>query len=89
MFMPQHSIRRFEFRPYFYEPEKEEDEGKRRIKFRRLLRSPKPEKKPVRRWLILAIGILFLIWYLQQVQGPPKIEVQDIQVEDISPVQIQ
>ncbi len=89
MFMPQHHIRRFSFKPYYYDPEAEETDEKHRIKFRRLRKSPKPEKKPVRRWLILAIGIFFLIWYLQKVQEPPKLEIQDIRIEDISPVEVQ
>ncbi|RME01426.1 MAG: hypothetical protein D6814_01565 [Calditrichaeota bacterium] len=87
MFMPQQTFRRFEFKPYYYDPDKEEEDEKHRIKFRRLLKSPKPVKKPVRRWLILAIGVLFIIWYLQSIQKPAKIEVQHIQIEDITPAQ--
>ena len=86
MFMPNQRIRRFGFIPYYYNPEETEDEdGRRRIKFKRIRRSPKPEKKPVRRWLILLIGIAFIIWYLHKAAGPQKIEVQDIRIEDVSP----
>jgi len=86
MFMPSQKIRRFEFIPYYYNPEaSEDDDGKRRIKFKRIRRSPRPEKKPVRRWIILLIGIAFLIWYLHKAAGPQKIKVQDIRIEDVSP----
>lgn len=84
MFMRQQPIRRFKITPYFYDPEKENEENAG-IKFRRILHSPRPGKKPVRRWLILVIGLLFFIWYFQNMQKPQKIQVENITIEDITP----
>lgn len=84
MFYSKVPIRRFGFKPYYYDPEKEanEDGG---IKFRRILKSPRPEPKPVRRWLIMAIAVAVMIWYLGKVNASRPIQVETIIIEDITP----
>ncbi len=54
-------VRRFSYQPYYYDPEKEEREG-RKIKFRRM-RSSKSVKRRSLIWLfiILAFIIYFII----------------------------
>lgn len=83
--MPKPTIRRFGFKPYYYDKEKEERDEKHRIKFKRLLKSPRPERKPIRRWLLLVIAILYLIWYLNNVKRSEPIQVESLRIEDVSP----
>ena len=84
MFFKQPRIRRYEITPYYYDKDKAEQDDGPRIRFQRITRSEKPIKKPMRKTIILAIGMAFIIWYFhsQAKQGPIKVE--SIQVEDIS-----
>lgn len=83
--MPMQKARQFSFHPRYYNPEEDEAENHPRIRFKRLLRSPKPQKKSVRRYLILAIGLIFFIWYMHRVQEQQPIQIEDIRIEDITP----
>ncbi|KAA3616535.1 MAG: hypothetical protein DWQ05_12455 [Calditrichaeota bacterium] len=86
MFFKQPQSRRFKITPYYYDKEKDEAEvyGLPRIRFKRMALSKRPERKPVRRAVILLIGIGFIFWYLQYKAQQAPIQVEMIQVEDIS-----
>jgi hypothetical protein len=85
MFLHRPPIRQFGFKTYYYNPDKEIEEDEHRVKFKRILRSPKPARKPVRRWLILLIGLLFFIWYFQNTRKPSTIHIENVIIEDVSP----
>ena len=85
MFLHRPPIRRFGFQTYYYNPEKESEDEGHRIKFRRILRSPKPTKRPIRRWLIFLIGLLFFLWYFHNIEQSTEIVIEDVTIEDISP----
>lgn len=86
MLFKQPQTRRFKITPYYYDKEKDEAEifGLPRIRFKRLLHSQKPQKKPVRKTVVLLIGVGLLIWYLNDKAQNAPIQVEMIQVEDIS-----
>ncbi|MCA9732502.1 MAG: hypothetical protein H6696_07875 [Deferribacteres bacterium] len=86
MFFKQPQARRFKITPYYYDKDKDEAEiyGLPRIRFKRLLHSQKPNKKPVQKTIILLFGVFLLIWYLQNKSQNAPIQVEMIQVEDIS-----
>lgn len=85
MFLHRPPIRRFSFKSYYYDPDKEIEQEEHQIKFKRILRSPLPAKKPVRRWLILLIGLPFFIWYFQNIRKPSTIQIENVIIEDVSP----
>ena len=77
-------IRRFKFQSYYYDPGKDVEEGEARIKFKRLRKSPKPQSKSSRRTVIFLIMVGYFIWYLSSVEQNQPLQVEKIQVEDIS-----
>ncbi len=85
MISPRYSSRKFGFHTYYYDPNKDDDE--KRIKFKRILKSPKPAKKPLRKYLLLTIIIAFFVWYLNDLgtRAPLEIRLENISVEDVSP----
>lgn len=85
MFLHRPPIRRFGFQTYYYNPDNENQEKTHRIKFKRILRSPKPVKKPIRRWVIFLIGLLFFLWYFHGIDRPQDVVIEDITIEDVSP----
>ncbi|MCA9742860.1 MAG: hypothetical protein H6695_20575 [Deferribacteres bacterium] len=85
MLLHKPPIRRFSFKSYYYDPESEMDENEKRIKFKRILHSPRPAKKPVRRWFVLLVGMIFFIWYFNNTQTPSTITIEDVTIEDVSP----
>ena len=80
------SPREFSYKPRFYDPEKEEQEetGKRQLHFRRILRRPPLQKKPVTRLVLLFILLIFGFWYLQEKALEPPKKLEAIQVEEIA-----
>lgn len=79
--------REFHYRPWYYQPEKEADEesGKRRIHFRRILRRPRSQKKPMTLWILGVILILYIYWHLnnETLVNSKPIQIEQIQIEDI------
>jgi hypothetical protein len=59
--------RGFEFKPRFYEPEPDEDEG--RIHFQRILKSPPAQKGSTFRLLVLFIALFLIFLYLYRAGG--------------------
>jgi hypothetical protein len=58
--------RQFEFRPRYYDPQAEENDGKTRVKFRHIRRETTvPRSNPVR-LLIIVLILLFAIIYLNK-----------------------
>lgn len=85
MFLKQPKIRQFEYLPRFYRPEAEAGEdGKRRIKFRRIVeRRYQVQKRPI--WLMLIILLIliflarFFFYSVNSKQATGKFE--DIKIE--------
>ncbi len=90
MLFPARSPRKFEYKPRYYDPEKEEQEaaeekGEPRIKFRHLRRRGAVKKSSMRRSLLMLILVFFALWYLYDLAREAPIEVESIQLEDVSP----
>ncbi len=86
MFLKQQKIRRFEYSPRFYKPEsEEEDDGKRRIKFRRLTaRKPVPKRSFWGMLIIIAL-LIFLIHYFSKLtkSDNKEFKFEELKIETI------
>lgn len=81
-FLNKRQVRRFSFTPFYLEVKNEEEEEEGRIKFRRIRRSKPAVKKSVRGLALLAILILFCLYYFSQmIQGDRRLEIEDIRIE--------
>ena len=80
------SPRKFRYKSYYYDPVKDSDQ-EHQIKFKRILKSPRPAKKPMRKYLVLTVIIVFFFWYLNDLgqRGPLEIQLESVQVEDVTP----
>jgi hypothetical protein len=80
--------REFKYTPRYYKPEEEADEeaGKRRIHFRRILRRSRPQTKTPAFWILLVIVLLYVYWHLNRHASASKpLEVEQIKLEEIAP----
>ena len=77
-------IRRFGFKTYYYDPEQEEQDPKRRLQFKRINKSKKPQAKPARRYILFLILVAYFVWYLGKMGNDKVIRVEELQIEDIS-----
>jgi cell division septal protein FtsQ len=86
MFFPKVKPRKFTITPYFYvkKNEEEESEGKHRIRFRRLRRKPAQGQKSIVRLAILAILILFFLYYFWGLVEQEKrtFKIEDVKIEE-------
>ena len=62
--------RQFTYRPRFYEPPVEEDEGGPRVKFRRYRRSNSTTKRPLLLMILLVVVLIFLLFHWFAVYFP-------------------
>jgi len=82
--MKQPQIRRFSRKTFYYNPE-DDDPDNKKIRFERILKSARPEKKSTRRWLIFIIGLSFFFWYVNYYSKTTVIKVESIRIEDVTP----
>lgn len=84
-FFKERQVRRFSFTPYYFEiKDTEEDEDGPRIRFRRVRRSKPPARKSIRGLAMLAILILFgLFYFIHMVDREQRnFEIEDIRIEE-------
>jgi len=84
-FFKQRQARRFSFTPYYFEiKENEDEEDGARIKFRRVRRSKPPVRKSIRGLAVLALLILFGLFYFTRMvdREPRHFEIEDIRIEE-------
>ena len=77
--------REFNIQTYYYKPEDEDFDPKRRIRFRRIRHYKRSSKTNPLRLLLIALALLFLVIYLQNKAGlvGPSAESESFQVEEI------
>ena len=80
--------REFKIETFYYKPEDEDVDPKRRIRFRRIRHYKRATKTNPLRLLVIALALIFLVYYLQKKAGyvpgsePGKIQVEEIIIVD-------
>lgn len=87
MLFPRFTPRKFTFTPYYYDKEAEEqeaDQEQHRIKFRRIRRKVTLVKKPISRLVLLAILILFALYYFWKLveEESRTFKIEDVIIEE-------
>jgi len=80
MFIKLPKTRQFAYRPRFYEPPVEDDEGAPRVKFRRYRQSKSTTKRPL---LLMVLMIIVLVFLLFHWRGIKKSNSEDFKFETI------
>ena len=85
LFSKQPKIRRFTYKPYFYEPEEEGLEDEPRIKFRRSrLLQGRNKRRSTIFMVLLIIIILYLLFYLNRISKvEEESQFKNFKVEEI------
>jgi len=85
MFLKQRKIRKFEYSPRFYQPQKLDEDENRRIKFRRLRSWKKPKKRSFVGMIIIIAVLLWLIHYFNSfsVDKQEEQKMRDLNIEMI------
>lgn len=87
MLLPHFKPRKFTFTPYYYDKEteeQEEDQEPHRIKFRRIRRKSTLVKKPISRLVLLAILVLFALYYFWKLveEESRTFKIEDVIIEE-------
>ncbi len=77
--------REFKIETYYYKPDDEDFDPKRRIRFRRIRRSKRGNAANPVRLLLVILLLIFMIYYLQKKAnfGEPSAGPDTIQVEEV------
>ena len=85
LFSKQPKIRRFTYKPFFYEPKEEIDEDEPRIKFRRsrLLQGRRKKRSTIFMFLLIII-ILYMLFYLNRItKVDEESQFKNFKVEEV------
>jgi hypothetical protein len=84
MFLRQPKIRGFDYKPRFYRPEADVGEdGKRRIKFRRLTERKYVQKRPLWAMILVLLILLFLarFFFASLKSDQEQFKFEDLKIE--------
>lgn len=84
MFLKLPKTRKFTYRPIYYQPPREDEEGPR-IKFRRYGTSKTPKKRPLLVMVVLVIILIFLLshWLKIETSSRNDFKFKDFKIEEI------
>ena len=85
MFLKNPKIRRFEYIPRFFNPEPDDEDETKRIKFRRLIDRRANKGRSFIGMIVLIFILIFLIRYLHNISKAEKEEapIREIKIEII------
>jgi len=84
MFFKQPKIRKFEFAPRFYQPEKIDEDPKRRLSFRKLRTFTRPKGRSILGMLLIVVILAWLLHYFntysEREKHPQPMQELDIEI---------